>query len=115
MDKDLLEEINRVGVYAKKVPDSIKNKYNQTDKKLLQLKCIKCCCYCEGILGEQTYGRIEHLRPKATATVYDLTFSYRIIPHWCCERCNTKNKWNEENPILDPAKDPDFKIFENRH
>ena len=28
--KDLIEEINRVGVYAK-VPDKYKNKYNQTD------------------------------------------------------------------------------------
>ncbi len=35
--KDLLEEINRVGVYAK-VPDKYKNKYNQTDvKKLLAI------------------------------------------------------------------------------
>lgn len=38
--KDLLEEINRVGVYAK-VPDKYKNKYNQTDVKNCWLKCIK--------------------------------------------------------------------------
>lgn len=104
--KDLLEEINRVGVYAK-VPDKYKNKYNQTDvKKLLAQMYKNHCCYCEGMLGEQTYGRIEHLRPKALPRFYDLTFSWDNL-HWCCERCNTKkgNKWNEENPILDPAKD----------
>lgn len=91
--KDLLEEINRVGVYAK-VPDKYKNKYNQTDvKKLLAQMYKNHCCYCEGILGEQTYGRIEHLRPKALPRFYDLTFSWDNL-HWCCERCNTKKETN---------------------
>lgn len=38
--KDLLEEINRVGVYAK-VPDKYKNKYNQTDVKKLLAQMYK--------------------------------------------------------------------------
>ena len=72
----------------------ISNKYNQTDVKNSLAQMYKNhCCYCEGMLGEQTYGRIEHLRPKALPQFYDLTFSWDNL-HWCCERCNTKKETN---------------------
>ena len=63
--KDLLAEIKRTGDYAK-VDSSYKTKYNQEDVKDALKKMYKNrCCYCESLLGIQTYGRIEHLRPKS--------------------------------------------------
>lgn len=77
-------------------------------RKVTRTECPKSLqCYCESLLGIQTYGRIEHLRPKSNKDFYHLTFDWNNL-HWCCEVCNTsykKNNWNYENPILDPSKD----------
>lgn len=104
--KELLAEIQRTGDYAK-VADVYKTKYNQQDvKDALKRMYRNRCCYCEGLLGIQTYGRIEHLRPKSLSQFYDKTFAWDNL-HWCCEICNTtkKAKWNEAAPILDPTVD----------
>ena len=64
------------------------------------------CCFCESPIGVQVFERIEHLMPKSK------------FPHlcfeWCnlnysCEVCNSKkykgDKWDDENPILNPTFD----------
>lgn len=105
--KDLLAEIKRTGDYAK-VADSYKSKYKQVDVQDELKRMYKDhCCYCEGLLGIQTYGRIEHLRPKSLPQFYDKTFDWDNL-HWCCEICNTsykKTNWNDAAPILDPTVD----------
>lgn len=104
--QELLNEIARLGNYSK-VSDSFKGKYNQIDVKTELAKMYNNrCCYCEGALGEQTYGRIEHLKPKSLPQFYDLTFVWDNL-HWSCEICNTNKgkKWNSKFPILDPTKD----------
>ncbi|MGN0141603.1 MAG: retron system putative HNH endonuclease [Roseburia sp.] len=105
--KELLAEIKREGCYEK-VEVSYKNKYNQTDvKDALRVMYKNHCCYCEGLLGVQTYGRIEHLRPKSLPQFYDKTFDWNNL-HWCCEICNTsykKARWDDAAPILDPTAD----------
>lgn len=105
--KELLDEINIQGSYSK-VDDEYKNKYRQNDvKTILEKMYHNHCCYCESVIGISTYGRIEHLRPKSLPQFYKNTFDWDNL-HWCCEICNTsykKNKWDFDNPILDPSKD----------
>ena len=104
--KELLDEVKRLGDYSK-VSDSYKSKYNQTDvKNVLIQMYTNHCCYCEGLLGAQTYGRIEHLRPKSLPQFHKLTFAWDNL-HWCCEKCNTNKgkKWDLQFPILDPTQD----------
>lgn len=64
------------------------------------------------MIGIQTYGRIEHLRPKSLPQFFSQTYEWNNL-HWSCEICNTsykRAKWNESNPILDPSKD-DIPLF----
>lgn len=103
----LLAEIARTGNYSK-VNDSFKNKYNQQDiKESLSKMYNNHCCYCECLIGIQTYGRIEHLKPKSLPQFYDQIYEWNNM-HWACEICNTSYKrvnWDDCNPILDPSKD----------
>ncbi len=105
--KELMDEINKQGTYAK-VADSFKTKYRQDDvKETLEKMYNQHCCYCESVVGTSSYGRIEHLRPKSLPQFYQYAFEWDNL-HWCCEVCNTSYKkanWDFENPILDPAKD----------
>lgn len=105
--KELVDEINKQGSYAK-VDDSFKNKYRQEDiKETLERMYKRHCCYCESIIGTSSYGRIEHLKPKSLPQFYQYTFEWDNL-HWCCEICNTsykKSRWDFTYPILDPSKD----------
>lgn len=105
--KDLLDEIKSKGAYAK-VDRSVKDKYRQEDvKETLEKMYNQHCCYCESVIGTNTYGRIEHLKPKSLPEFYHLAFDWENL-HWCCEICNTsykKARWDFQNPILDPSKD----------
>lgn len=106
--KEFLVALSSVNNDFSKVPKKYINKYNQADvKEALANMYTNHCCYCESLLGVQTYGRIEHLKPKALPQFHNLIFDWENL-HWCCEICNTsykKNNWNFENPILDPSKD----------
>lgn len=105
--KELLDEIGKKGDYSK-VDTVFKNKYQQEDvKRALETMYTSHCCYCESIIGINTYGRIEHLRPKSLPQFYKDTFQWNNL-HWCCEICNTsykRAKWDFEYPILDPSSD----------
>lgn len=105
--KELIDEINKRGSYAK-VEDKFKNKYRQEDvKDTLEKMYKKHCCYCESVVGVSSYGRIEHLKPKSNSQFYQYTFDWDNL-HWCCEICNTsykKAQWDFQYPILDPSKD----------
>lgn len=105
--RELLEQIEEKGSYAK-VDDKYKNRYQQEDvKEALEKMYTSHCCYCETVVGINTYGRIEHLRPKSLTEFHKFAFDWNNL-HWCCEVCNTsykKTKWNFESPILDPSSD----------
>lgn len=107
--KDLMSYVNR-GV---KVPDEVKNKYNQTEiKDTLKRETYGKCMYCEGYIGAVSYPHIEHFRPKA---VYpDKTFEWANLGLGC-QVCNTnKNDVFDENlPYINPYYEnpDDFFIF----
>lgn len=106
--KELLDEISKQNNNYAKVDKTFINRYNKSDvKEALSKMYTNHCCYCESLLGIQTYGRIEHLKPKSNKNFYHLTFDWNNL-HWCCEVCNTsykKTNWNYKKPILDPSKD----------
>lgn len=102
--KKLLEQIAKNKGY-KNVKDCYKTKYKQEDvRKALVDMYRSCCCYCEGLLGTQSYGQIEHLRPKSIFP--ELTYEWENL-HWSCEICNGKknDQWDNDFPILDPTVD----------
>lgn len=104
--EELMDEIRAKGSY-KDADNSLKNKYRQEDvKQTLETMYTRHCCYCESIIGVNSFGRIEHLRPKSLPEFYHLAFEWENL-HWCCERCNISKlaKWDFEYPILDPAKE----------
>lgn len=105
--RELLEQIEEKGSYAK-VEAEYKDRYRQEDvKKSLEKMYTGHCCYCESVIGLNTYGRIEHLKPKSLVEFHRYIFDWSNL-HWCCEVCNTsykKAKWNFEYPILDPSSD----------
>lgn len=104
---NLLSQIAACGGYDK-VLDVYKNKYRQLDvQAALADMYSNRCCYCESLIGIQTFGRIEHLKPKSNPYFYQLSFDWNNL-HWSCEVCNTRYKktnWNFFYPILDPSKD----------
>lgn len=105
--EELMNEIESKGSYAK-ADERIKNKYRQEDvKQTLEKMYKKHCCYCESIIGTDSFGRIEHLRPKSLPQFHQYSFDWENL-HWCCEVCNTgykRDKWDFKYPILDPSKD----------
>lgn len=104
--QELLKAIEENGSYSK-VSNTIKRRYNQPEiKQALKEMYDGCCCYCEGRIGDVSYGRIEHLKPKANEKFHKYAFEWKNL-HWCCEVCNdNKNdKWDDNNPILDPTVD----------
>lgn len=85
--EDLMKEINEKGAYSE-VGSEFKDKYRQDDVKDTLEKMYTChCCYCESIIGINTYGRIEHLKPKSLPEFHQYSFDWNNL-HWCCEICN---------------------------
>lgn len=103
--KNLLEQLN-IFKEVNKIPETYTNKYRQTDvQKELRKMYNKRCCYCESKIGAQTHEHIEHLEPKSKFP--HKCFEWTNL-HWVCPICNSSNKgnkWNRDNPILDPTKD----------
>lgn len=103
--KNLLEQLN-VFREVNKIPQKYTDKYRQADvQKELRKMYKKRCCYCESKIGAQTHEHIEHLKPKSIFP--QECFEWENL-HWVCPICNSdnkSNKWDRENPILDPTKD----------
>ncbi|MCQ2514283.1 MAG: TIGR02646 family protein [Ruminococcus sp.] len=102
--QELLKAIEENGSYSK-VSNTIKRRYNQPEiKQALKEMYDGCCCYCEGRVGDVSYGTIEHLKPESRFPEY--AFEWENL-HLCCGICNTtkKVKWDDNNPILDPTVD----------
>ncbi|MBR5033763.1 MAG: TIGR02646 family protein [Bacteroidales bacterium] len=107
--RDLMSYVNS----GLKVPDEVKNKYNQQEVR----DALKCetngkCMYCEGYIGAVSYPHIEHFRPKV---VYpDKTFEWANLGLGC-QVCNSnKNDSFDENlPYINPYYEnpDDFFIF----
>lgn len=96
--KELLSYVRR-GV---RVPDTIKNRYNQTEiKEALEKETYGKCMYCEGYIGAVSYSHIEHFRPK---TLYpEKTFEWENLGLGC-QICNTNkhDAFDEALPYIDP-------------
>lgn len=103
--RELLDHISLAGDFSK-VPKVYINRYKQSDiKDSLKDMYKGLCCYCESPIGVQTYEHIEHLKPKSIFN--DKCFDWNNL-HLSCEVCNVsykKDKWNYENPILNPTED----------
>lgn len=102
----LVNEVKIKGVY-KDVDDSFKTKYKQQDvQRALEAMYYEKCCYCEQIIGAESYEHIEHLRPKSNLAFHHLAFEWNNL-HWSCPKCNMAKKaqWDWNNPILDPTVD----------
>lgn len=107
-DKWTRELLLQLNIY--KTVDSIPHKYTEKYRKV-DIKEALCdmynkrCCYCEGKIGAQSYEHIEHLKPKSLFP--QECYEWNNL-HWVCEICNSGNKndkWDRQNPILDPTND----------
>ena len=102
--KELLDQIALTGKYSK-VDEKYKTRYR--DKQIqaaLKKMYDNRCCYCEGLLELDGYGRVEHFRPKSIFP--HLCYDWNNL-HWCCEICNNlkSDQWDDNNPVLDPTQD----------
>lgn len=104
--KDLLDAVAaRKKDNKKKVPDNIKNRYNQTDvREALVVMYGGYCCYCDASVGEVAHEHIEHRKPKSIFP--ELAFQWENL-HLSCPKCNMHkgNDFDDTDPILDPAED----------
>ena len=82
--------------------DAEKNKYRHKDvKKALVEETHGKCAYCESKLLHITYGDVEHIVPKSTATA--LTFKLENLT-LACDVCNTNkgDKFSGGTGFIDP-------------
>jgi len=93
-----------------------RGKYNHREiKAALKEMYGACCCYCEGNVDPTSSQQVEHYRPKSKFP--DLTFEWSNL-HYCCPKCNISksDKWDEENPILNPVDDvPEEHLFFDKY
>ena len=98
---ELMEYVNR----GEKVPDNIKNKYNQEDvKEQLKKETHGKCMYCESFIGAVAYEHIEHFKPKKEYPL--LTFEWSNLG-LACPKCNTNklDDFDETCPFINPYVD----------
>jgi len=92
-----------------KVPNNVKNRYNQDEVKEILKKETNCkCMYCESYISAVAPEHIEHYRPK---DIYpDLTFEWSNLG-LACPWCNIKknDRFDEQckyiNPYIDVPED----------
>ena len=65
------------------------------------------CCYCESTVSANSFGHIEHRKPKRKFPKD--AFNWDNL-HWACEKCNNAkaDQWDADNPILDPTVDTEI-------
>lgn len=96
-----------------KIPDNLKNKYNQTDvREALRTECNGKCMYCESRIGHVTYDHIEHVKPKAKDKYPDLTFTWTNLG-LACPMCNMNKSddYDETAPVVNPYEDDPNRHF----
>ncbi|MHB8126434.1 MAG: retron system putative HNH endonuclease [Desulfitobacteriaceae bacterium] len=103
---DLLAEVPKYST-VNDIPQKFVNKYRQEDvKHTLHEMFEGLCCFCESPIGVQVFERIEHLMPKSKFP--HLCFEWSNL-NYSCEVCNSPkykgDKWDDQNPILDPTFD----------
>lgn len=98
---DLMAYVNT----NRKIPDSVKNKYNHPDVKEVLKKETYCkCMYCESYISAVAPEHIEHYRPKDI--YHNLTFEWSNLG-LACPWCNIKkhNKFDEQCSFINPYVD----------
>lgn len=72
----------------------------------LKRDAARKCMYCEGIMGDVSYGAVEHIKPKSRFP--DLALEWSNLGY-CCTVCNTKkgDYWTDEEDMrfLNPYDD----------
>ncbi len=88
--------------------EKAENRYRKPEiQKALKDMYGDLCCYCEGTVSANSFGHIEHRKPKREFPKY--AFNWDNL-HWVCWKCNNakSDKWNRDNPILDPTADTEI-------
>lgn len=87
-----------------KVPDSLKNKYNDPEvRAALRRESNAKCMYCESRVNHVTHDHIEHIKPKATTRYPELTFEWSNLG-LACPKCNMNKSddFDEATPFVNP-------------
>lgn len=87
---------------GQKVPDSIKQKYNNEEvKAALKSESRNKCMYCESSVSHVTFEHIEHIKPKSKYP--NLTFEYSNLG-LACPKCNMNKSdtYDENTPFINP-------------
>lgn len=88
--------------------EKAERKYRKTEiQEALKDMYSDLCCYCESTVSANSFGHIEHRKPKRKFPKY--VFNWDNL-HWACEKCNNakSDKWDTDNPILDPTTDTEI-------
>ena len=103
--KDLLDARQK---NDEKEISTAERKYKNSEiQKALKKMYDDLCCYCESTVSANSFGHIEHRKPKSKFP--EDAFNWNNL-HWACERCNNakRDKWDDVNPILDPSFDTEI-------
>jgi uncharacterized protein (TIGR02646 family) len=96
--KELMTYVNS----GNKIPETVKNRYNQTEVKETLKRETHCkCMYCESYISAVSPEHIEHYRPKALYP--EKTFEWENLG-LSCPWCNIKKKdeFDENCAVINP-------------
>ena len=93
--------------------------HESVKKELIRSQGGKCC-FCEAHFSANSYGHIEHYRPKGSVRqdrdskalkpgYYWLAYDWKNL-YWCCPICNSSYKGD-----FFPLKDPNMRAFSHRY
>lgn len=99
--KELMSYVQR----GEKIPDAIKNKYNQEEvKEKLKKETNDKCMYCESFISAVAPEHIEHYKPKSI--YHELTFEWSNLGLACpCCNMNKRDKFDEQCSYINPYVD----------
>ncbi len=93
-------------------PNKLKVDYKfHENKKSLKEASFDKCMYCESKISHNSYGDVEHIKPKSKYPQLEFTWSNL---GFACSVCNNNknNQYDADNPILSPyEEDPEQHLF----
>lgn len=99
--KELIDYAQR----GEKIPEAVKNRYNQEEVKVkLKKETNSKCMYCESYISAVAPEHIEHYKPKS---IYrELTFEWSNLGLACpCCNMNKRDKFDEQCSYINPYTD----------